>query len=232
MAALLAHEVKNPLAGIKGAAQLLDEVDPERDAYLEIITEEVNRLNSVVGQFLTYARPFKSSGELVDVNHVLERTLTLVNVEEHGCQTELIQAPNLPHTRTDPELLRQVALNLSRNAIEAMGENGGRLTITTSITRRRPPRPSDGGKRGDHVTYIRVRFEDEGPGIPDEVLQRLFIPFYTTKPSGTGLGLAICDRIIRSMGGWIEVVSYDSDGAAFTLYLPVVEQSRSTVTSA
>jgi two-component system, NtrC family, sensor histidine kinase HydH len=231
MAAGLAHEIRNPLGAIKGAAQLLNEVDSERDTYLEIITEEVNRLNSVVGQFLTYARPLKSSGELVDVNHVLERTLTLVNVEEHGCQIELIQAPNLPSTRTDPELLRQVALNLSRNAIEAMGEQGGRLTITTSITRRRPPRPSDGGKRGDHVTYIRVRFEDEGPGIPDEVLERLFIPFYTTKPSGTGLGLAICDRIIRSMGGWIDVASYDGDGAAFTLYLPVFEQSRSSVTS-
>lgn len=232
MAAGLAHEIRNPLGAIKGAAQLLDEVDSERDTYLEIITEEVNRLNSVVGQFLTYARPLKTSGELVDVNHVLERTLTLVNVEEHGCQIELIQAPSLPSTRTDPELLRQVALNLSRNAIEAMGEDGGRLTITTSITRRRPPRPSDGGKRGDHVTYIRVRFEDEGPGIPDEVLQRLFIPFYTTKPSGTGLGLAICDRIIRSMGGWIEVASYEGDGAAFTLYLPVFEQTRSPVTSA
>jgi len=232
MAAGLAHEIRNPLGAIKGAAQLLDEVDSERDTYLEIITEEVNRLNSVVGQFLTYARPLKTSGELVDVNHVLERTLTLVNVEEHGCHIELIQAPNLPSTRTDPELLRQVALNLSRNAIEAMGEDGGRLTITTSITRRRPPRPSDGGRRGDHVTYIRVRFEDEGPGIPDEVLQRLFIPFYTTKPSGTGLGLAICDRIIRSMGGLIEVASYDGDGAAFTLYLPVFEQTRSPVTSA
>jgi two-component system sensor histidine kinase HydH len=232
MAAGLAHEIRNPLGAIKGAAQLLDEVDQERNPYLEIITEEVNRLNSVVGQFLTYARPLKASGELVDVNHVLERTLTLVNVEEHGCHIELIQAPNLPSTRTDPELLRQVALNLSRNAIEAMGVSGGRLMITTSITRRRPPRPSDGGKRGDHVTYVRVRFEDEGPGIPDEVLQRLFIPFYTTKPSGTGLGLAICDRIIRSMGGWIEVASYDGDGAAFTLYLPVFETARSAVTSA
>ena len=169
---------------------------------------------------------------MVDVNHVLERTLTLVNVEEHGCEIELIQAPNLPQTRTDPELLRQVALNLSRNAIEAMGEAGGRLTIITSITRRRPPRPSDGSKRGDHVTYVRIRFEDEGPGIPDEVLERLFIPFYTTKPSGTGLGLAICDRIVRSMGGWIEVTSHPGEGSAFTLFIPVLEVSRTTSTTA
>ena len=91
----LAHEIRNPLGAIKGAAQLLDEVDQEQGAYLEIITEEVNRLNSVVGQFLTCARPLKGSGEPVDVNHVLERTLTLVNVEEHACEIELIQAPNL-----------------------------------------------------------------------------------------------------------------------------------------
>ena len=231
MAAGLAHEIRNPLGAIKGAAQLLDEVDQEQGAYLEIITEEVNRLNSVVGQFLTYARPLKGSGEPVDVNHVLERTLTLVNVEEHACEIELIQAPNLPQTRTDPELLRQVALNLSRNAIEAMGDAGGRLTIITSITRRRPPRPSDGGKRGDHITYVRIRFEDEGPGIPDEVLERLFIPFYTTKPSGTGLGLAICDRIIRSMGGWIEVTSHPGEGSAFTLFIPVIEVNRLGTTS-
>jgi len=231
MAAGLAHEIRNPLGAIKGAAQLLDEVEQENATYLDIITEEVNRLNSVVGQFLTYARPLKGSGELVDVNHVLERTLTLVNVEEHGCEIELIQAPNLPQTRTDPELLRQVALNLSRNAIEAMGDKGGNLTIITSITRRRPPRPSDGGKRGDHVTYVRIRFEDEGPGIPNEVIERLFIPFYTTKPSGTGLGLAICDRIIRSMGGWIEVSSHEGEGAAFTLFIPVVEGARNNTTS-
>ena len=228
MAAGLAHEIRNPLGAIKGAAQLLDEAASDRDTYLDIITEEVNRLNGVVSQFLTYARPLKTSGESVHINDVVERTLTLLRVEEHPCVIEYIQAPSLPTTRTDPELLRQVTLNLARNAIEAMGDDGGKLTVSTALTRRRPPRPSGSATRIDHITYIRVRFEDEGPGIAPEVIERLFIPFFTTKPSGTGLGLAICDRIIRAMGGWFDVKSKVGEGSQFTVYLPVNEPSRAT----
>ncbi len=222
MAAGLAHEIRNPLGAIKGAAQLLDEDASGGSAYLGVIVEEVNRLNGVVSQFLTYARPFKGAGEQTDVNQVLERTLTLLKAVDHPSTIELIGAPNLPAIRSEPELLRQVVLNLARNAIEAMGEAGGRLTISTSLTRRR----ARGGAGA--VTFIRVRFEDEGPGMPPEVMERLFIPFYTSKAGGTGLGLAICQRIVQSLGGSIEVSTRVGEGSTFTVYLPVAAETRAT----
>ena len=235
MAAGLAHEIRNPLGAIKGAAQLLapeagavaagsSEGAEVTDVYLGIITEEVNRLNSVVSQFLSYARPLKGNKDAVDVNEVLERTLTLMAMDEHPCTIELIGAPNLPPLRTDPELLRQVALNLARNAVEAMGEEGGTLTITTTLTWRRPPVPS-GSRASERVAFVRIRFVDEGPGIPPEVMERLFIPFFTTKTGGTGLGLAICQRIVRSLGGSIDVSSRLGHGTTFNIYLPVGEAS-------
>lgn len=235
MAAGLAHEIRNPLGAIKGSAQLLAEVDPaERGTFLQIIQEEVNRLDSVVSQFLTYARPLKGKRDMVDVNHVLERTLTLITADNHTSKVELVTAPNLPQIRSDPELIRQVALNLSRNAIEAMApQGGGKLTIATAMTWRSGSERS-GGTRASGVadpgSYIRIRFEDEGPGIPPEVMERLFIPFYTTKQTGTGLGLAICQRIVESLGGTIEVASRVGRGATLTVFLPVSEAPiRSTV---
>lgn len=228
MAAGLAHEIRNPLGAIKGASQLLAEVEPEqRGTFLQIIGEEVNRLDAVVSQFLTYARPLKGKRDMVDVNHVLERTLTLIQAEPHSSRVELVAAPNLQPIRSDPELIRQVVLNLSRNAIEAMApQGGGLLTISTAIAWR------SGGERGSGTrasgttepgSYIRIRFEDEGPGIPPEVMERLFIPFYTTKQTGTGLGLAICQRIVESLGGTIEIQSRVGRGATFSVFLPIAD---------
>lgn len=230
MAAGLAHEIRNPLGAIKGAAQLLTDADAEEgETYLGVIEEEVNRLSGVVSQFLSYARPIKGKHDQIDVNEVLERTLTLVRADEHPCTLEFVGAPNLPSIPSDPELLRQVTLNLARNAIEAMGEEGGQLTVSTALTLRRPPSAAGGSER---VAFVRIRFIDEGPGIPPEVMERLFIPFYTTKSAGTGLGLAICQRIIRSLGGTIEVSSRLGEGATFSVYLPVTELSaRQTFTT-
>ncbi len=235
MAAGLAHEIRNPLGAIKGSAQLLAEVDQEQRAtFLQIIQEEVNRLDSVVSQFLTYARPLKGKRDMVDVNQVLERTLTLIASETHSAKVELIAAPNLPAIRSDPELIRQVTLNLSRNAIEAMAaQGGGKLTIATSMAWRGGERGAGGARISGAIEpgpYVRIRFEDEGPGIPPEVMERLFIPFYTTKQTGTGLGLAICQRIVESLGGTIEVASRTGRGATFTVYLPTTEVAgRTTV---
>ncbi|MCB9729480.1 MAG: hypothetical protein H6746_13495 [Deltaproteobacteria bacterium] len=226
MAAGLAHEIRNPLGSIKGAAQLLAEDGRSDEPYLGVITEEVERLNGVVSQFLTYARPMKGAGEWVDVNQVLERTLTLLRAADLPAEIELIGAPNLPQVRSEPELLRQVTLNLARNAIEAMGAQGGRLVISTALTRRRQPASPRGRYRGERVSFIRIRFEDEGPGMPPEVLERLFIPFYTTKPGGTGLGLAICQRIVRSLDGSIEVSSREGEGTTFSIYLPAADAAR------
>ncbi len=232
MAAGLAHEIRNPLGAIKGAAQLLTEVDAEQRAvFLGIITDEVNRLDGVVSQFLTYARPLKGKGDTIDVNHVLERTLTLITADDHESTVEFVGAPNLPPIRSDPELLRQVTLNLARNAIEAMApQGGGTLSITTALSWRRPQAARGGRAEPEQLAYVRIRVTDEGPGIPPEVMERLFIPFYTTKPQGTGLGLAICQRIIKSLGGTIEVSSTMGSGTTFAVFLPVSEASTRTAT--
>jgi len=232
MAAGLAHEIRNPLGAIKGAAQLLTEVDADQRAtFLDIITDEVNRLDGVVSQFLTYARPLKGKGDLIDVNEVLRRTITLLSAWEHGSTVELVAAPSLPNVRSDPELLRQITLNLSKNAIEAMeAAGGGKLTISTALSWRRPEAAARAGARPEQVAYVRVRFDDEGPGIPPEVLERLFIPFYTTKAQGTGLGLAICQRIVKSLGGTIEVNSRVGRGTTFAVYLPVSDHAPRATT--
>ena len=230
MAAGLAHEIRNPLGAIKGAAQLLEESadDADEDPYLRVITEEVNRLNGVVSQFLTYARPLQPGNEGIDINEVLEKTLTLFAVADQPCSISFHGAPNLPPVRAEAELIRQVTLNLARNAIEAMAENGGELNISTSLTRIR----TDGqGVSRDSTSHVRIRFADDGPGIAPEVLDRLFIPFYTTKSDGTGLGLAICQRIVRSLGGTIDVTSRVGSGTVFTLTLPADEASLRTTSS-
>ncbi len=227
MAAGLAHEIRNPLGAIKGAAQLLEESadDADEDPYLRVITEEVNRLNGVVSQFLTYARPLQPGNEGIDINEVLEKTLTLFAVADQPCSISFHGAPNLPPVRAEAELIRQVTLNLARNAIEAMAESGGELNISTSLTRIR----TDGqGVSRDSTSHVRIRFADDGPGIAPEVLDRLFIPFYTTKSDGTGLGLAICQRIVRSLGGTIDVTSRVGAGTVFTLTLPADEASLRT----
>lgn len=238
MAAGLAHEIRNPLGAIKGAAQLLlpaaaaapeaspplvSSVDgaPERE-FLSIIVEEANRLNRVVSQFLDYARPFRGELAPLDVNEVVRKSAQLITPPplESGTppvDVALALAEELPRVRADAEQLRQVFLNLALNAVQAMPQ-GGKLTISTALRK--------GGRRGP-AQFLEVRFRDNGPGIPQAVLKNLFIPFYTTKEKGTGLGLPISQRIIENHGGTIEVRSRPGVGATFTVVLPALDDNAS-----
>ena len=229
MAAGLAHEIRNPLGAIKGAAQLLVGPDGtpvansshEVGEFLSIIIDETNRLNRVVSQFLDYARPYKGEPAEVDVNEVVRRTAQLFETQEaaRGIAVELRLDDSLPKIRGDAEQLRQVFLNLGLNAMQAMGE-GGKLAISTA---RR-----SGRRRIDAGASIEVRFRDTGPGIAREHMKNLFIPFFTTKEKGTGLGLPISQRIVTQHGGTIEVRSDLGQGATFTVLLP--EESAGTST--
>ena len=222
MAAGLAHEIRNPLGAIKGAAQLLlsPATAPDSDAaetgseFLGIIVEEANRLNRVVSQFLDYARPFRGELSSLDVNEVVKKTAQLIAPTdgERQVEVQLTLAEELPRARGDAEQLRQVFLNLALNAVQAM-EKGGRLTISTAMRK--------GGRRNAPAQFLEIRFRDNGPGIPATVLKNLFIPFYTTKDKGTGLGLPISQRIIENHGGTIEVRSRVGSGSTFTVVLPV-----------
>ena len=227
MAAGLAHEIRNPLGAIKGAAQLLVGPDgrpigdtSESVEFIGIIVDEVNRLNRVVSQFLDYARPYKGELSEIDVGEVVKKTLALLEQEAAGkVAIDATFAEGLPQVRADAEQLRQVFLNLGLNAIQAMTD-GGRLSVSTA---KRP------GRRGAPAS-VEIRFRDTGPGIPRERLRNLFIPFFTTKEKGTGLGLPISQRIVTQHGGTIEVRSEPGKGSTFTVLLPVAEEMAITST--
>ena len=216
MAAGLAHEIRNPLGAIKGAAQLLLPASgaPEGEGeFLTIIVEETNRLNRVLSQFLDYARPYRGALDLLDLNDVVRRTAQLLPpLAETTPVTDfaLELADALPVARGDAEQLRQVFLNLGLNALQSMPD-GGRLTIATLV------RPARGGA----PALLEVRFRDTGKGIPTPLLKSLFIPFFTTREGGTGLGLPISQRIVENHGGRIEVRSREGAGSAFSVLLPI-----------
>lgn len=234
MAAGLAHEIRNPLGAIKGAAQLLDDdSDPaEAREFLAVIVEEVDRLNTVVSQFLDYARPDRGDDDSVELNGCIERTVPLMRpkAEAAGVEIELDIARDLPAVRGEAHRLTQVFLNLGLNAIEAIGEveeGARRLVIRTGITTRREP--ALGGTLVRDV--VEARFEDSGPGMSPETLRNIFIPFFTTKQTGTGLGLSICQRIVRGFGGTIEVTSEPGAGTVFSVQLPLWGEEAITGTS-
>ncbi len=225
MAAGLAHEIRNPLGAIKGAAQCLDPKQlPKDDAeFIEVIVEEVNRLNGVVTEFLDYARPLKQNFGPTDVSEVVTRTVRLI---QNGVppnvtlKTELNDA--LPRVDGDAEQLKQVLLNLVQNAVQALGEKPGVITIRT--------RPMERFNEFRSADSIEILVTDDGPGIPTDQQLNIFVPFFTTKQKGTGLGLAICQRIVKNHGGSISVQSKPGDGTTFMIRLPTLptEPERST----
>lgn len=242
MAAGLAHEVKNPLGAIKGAAQLLEELDTDTTAdatskeFLGIILEETDRLNRVVGSFLDYARPHAGNPVPVDINAAVRRTMQILasqKSEETEVRLELGEA--LPRARIDPEKLRQVLLNLVQNAIQAMD---GRGCVTIATSHRRPPRISwiaaapaserSLGGRTEDAEIVEISVQDTGPGINPKALKNLFVPFFTTKEQGTGLGLAISQSIVQNAGGSIQVQSQPGLGSKFVIQLPSAGEMLAT----
>lgn len=238
MAAGLAHEVKNPLGAIKGAAQLLEELgvgtkdgDSQTKEFLGIILEETDRLNRVVGSFLDYARPHAGNPVPVDVNGAVRRTVQILSSQHaDGVDVKLELSDPLPRACIDPEKLRQVLLNLVHNAIHAMGGHG-RVTVGTTHRRvMRSPWTSPisdraATPRGDDAAaeVVEISVHDTGPGISQKVLKNLFVPFFTTKEKGTGLGLAISQSIVQNAGGSIYVQSQTGLGTKFVISLPAAD---------
>jgi nitrogen-specific signal transduction histidine kinase len=219
MAAGLAHEIRNPLGAIKGAVQCLDpqQLQGEDREFLEVIVEEVNRLNGVVTAFLDYARPLKGNFGPTDVNEVVTRTVRLVqNAVPPNVKLQLELDLAASRVQADAEQLKQVLINLVQNAVQAVGERPGVITLRTV----RPVRLGD--FRGATQEMVELQVRDDGPGIPSEQVPHIFVPFYTTKEKGTGLGLAICQRIVRNHGGSIGVLSRSGEGTTFTIRLPAM----------
>ncbi|MEX1365571.1 MAG: ATP-binding protein [Nannocystaceae bacterium] len=215
MAAGLAHEIRNPLGAMKGAAQVLRPnaaMDEQTQEFLDIILEEVERLNRVVSQFLTYSRPFKGEMAPVDLSEVIAATMRLMSEAQRERITVAAPPDDLPQVRGDADALRQVVLNLVLNALDAIGEaDEGAISISLGKRRR--------GLLRDDAVALHVC--DNGPGLSQQTMTNLFVPFHTTKSGGTGLGLPISQRIVQKHHGAIEVGRSGDDGARFTVLLPI-----------
>jgi signal transduction histidine kinase len=213
----LAHEIRNPLVAIKTLTQLLPErLDDEefRNQFLQIASGEVDRISSLVTELLDFARPSDPKLELEDINAVLDGMILLVSTETKKKQINIIKnyAADLPPLQIDREQIKQVFLNILLNGIEATSENGKIMVQTRSFLK----------PGGD--TYIQVEFTDTGCGIPEDYLEDIFNPFFTTKSSGSGLGLSISNQIIQDHRGYIDVESQLGKGSSFFINLPVNQE--------
>jgi len=209
MAADIAHEIRNPLSSIKGASNLLASElknlnQPKIQEYHTIITEEIERLNNILTNFQDLTKPLKIEKDSVSMNEVIQNTVKLIKMGIQNLDIRLELSTNLPMIQADASSLKQVFLNLIKNAAEACGLVG-ELEIKTASD---PP-------------WIKISFSDDGPGIPPELVNRIFEPFFTTKARGMGVGLAICQRIIQAHNGRIEVNNRLPKGTQFNIFLPV-----------
>jgi len=215
LAAGLAHEIKNPLAGIKVAMQVLAEeasLSDEDRGVVKKVAQEVVRLESLMKNFLNFARPAKPQLAELNVNNLINTILTFYVKSRSispdcpgGIRIEKDLQP-LPGTLADPMQLQQIFLNLVLNAVDAM-PGGGTLSVRTSF------------EKGSDL--IQIQISDTGRGISGEHADKIFQPFFTTKPKGTGLGLAISKQLIEQHGGSITVAGNPSGGAVFRIALPV-----------
>lgn len=219
LAASVAHEIKNPLAGISGAIQVLADDFPKGDPRREItdqILHQSERMDKTIRDLLNYAQPLYSEPSPVDVNEILDRAsfIALPNPARTRVRVHRDFAAGLPRTLADGKHLEQALLNLILNAAQAMPE-GGDLTLRTAL---REAPEAEGGSQ-----FIEATVADTGLGIPPASREKIFSPFYTTRTQGTGLGLSITRKIIEQGGGSISVASEPGKGTIFTVRIPVVE---------
>lgn len=223
VAAGLAHEIRNPLGGIKGAAQMLRrsfDKDSPLVEYTNIMVREVDRVAKLIDQLLDLSQPAELKLSPVNIHEVLEDVLLLEEQAVERKNKRVIKRfdPSLPPIRGDKGQLTQVFLNLVKNAFQAMTE-ADTLTITSRVETDFHIR-DQGAARSK---FIWVDIEDQGSGIKEEDLARIFSPYFTTKNDGAGLGLAVCYRIIKEHGGLIRVESTQGAGTTFRVSLIVAE---------
>jgi signal transduction histidine kinase len=208
MAAEVAHEVKSPLTAIKGIVSLLAGITNMPDTgrtqqYRDILTEEFERIENILGNLQDLTKPLEVVKEKVDINHLIKKTLQLTSLDELGLDISFEDSEKAQQAEADPSLLKQVVLNIVRNASEACEEDG-KLEIRTCL---------------DH-DFIRIEFTDNGPGVSEEVRARIFEPFFTTKSSGLGLGLVVTSRIVEAHGGRIFMDNVQPTGVRVTILIP------------
>ncbi len=219
MAAGVAHEIRNPLGSIRGASQLLAremEQNKKLQEFVEVIIQEVDRLDRTVEQLLGFARPMKADMMPLPLEEPIERVLMMLTpeIEKRNIHVHKDIPSSLRKIKADQSQLTQLFFNLFLNALQAMPE-GGEL----SITAHEEPRAGDA-----HASSVILRIRDTGQGMSQDVLEHLFMPFYTGREEGTGLGLAIAHRIIEEHGGSIDVMSEVGKGTTFTLSFKAIRR--------
>ncbi|OGP17777.1 MAG: hypothetical protein A2V21_306000 [Deltaproteobacteria bacterium GWC2_55_46] len=222
-AANLAHEIKNPLSGMRGAAQLLARKikEPALSEYTEVIMKEADRLNIILNDMLDFTRPARLNKKPVNIHKVLDSVLMLL--QEGGEQAPFVRGydPSIPPVSGDEGQLKQVFLNLVKNAKEAITVDG---TIHINTRAATEFHLVEGGCPGRMVS---VEVKDNGCGIAPEDLEKIFTPFFTTKPRGSGLGMAITLKIIKEHGGLLKIDSEPGKGTSVIVYLPVADRGQS-----
>jgi len=218
LAAVVAHEVRNPLGVIfnsVGAIRRMLKDDPQSRTIVDILDEEANRLNHIVGDLLDFARPATPSLHVERVEAILDAAAEAALGEaRQGVEVERKYEETLPNVRIDSRLMRQAFLNVVLNAVQAMPQ-GGKLTLCLGI----------------EGSGVRVEIGDTGPGIPADVRTRIFEPFFTTRATGTGLGLAVVKRIVDGHRGEIRVET-SPRGTTFTIRLPTDPDEAPSIDSA
>ena len=210
----VAHEIRNPLGVIRGSAEMLaKKLSPSDVLAFELagnISSEADRLNGIVTRFLDFARPMQVQREFADLPPILDRALKSVGnrCDDARVHVERHYVEHMPAVNVDAELCEQVFSNLALNACQAMEEQGGTLRVSA--------RPAHDGLRPG----VEIEFADTGPGVPDELREQIFNPFFSTKREGVGLGLSIVSKIIGEHGGSIRLQSEPGSGACFHIFLP------------
>jgi two-component system sensor histidine kinase HydH len=211
LSAGIAHEIRNPLGSIKGSIEILESeipADNPKREFIRIIKEETARLNSIVGEFLKFARRVKPSMKPTGINELVDSTLVLLQKEasESGISVRKQLDRGIPDANLDPDQIRQVLLNVILNAIQAMPE-GGVLEVRTARCRNR--------------SCVAIEISDTGVGIDAAEIPHIFDPFYTTKDHGSGLGLSISFQLVESHRGRIEARRNPDRGMTFRIELPL-----------
>jgi two-component system, sporulation sensor kinase E len=208
LAAGIAHEIRNPMTALKGFIQLLQlSIKEDHSLYFNVITSELARIESIITDFLVLAKPQAIEFKNHPINSIMNDTLDLLNAQAlmHNVQFEVDNQENLPDVFCEPNQIKQVFINIIKNAIEVM-PNGGRIRIKIQQSENE---------------FVHIIIQDEGMGIPKDKINKLGEPFYTTKERGTGLGLMISFKIIKEHKGRIEVESEEGSGSVFHIYIPV-----------
>jgi len=209
--AKVAHEIKNPLTSIGGFTRSIYRgmsFDDANRKYLEVILQEVERLEGILHDLLSFAHPSAPEKMKRNINEIIEKSILVLSgeVDKNRIVLDLHLLPDLPDVWYDARQLKQVFLNLFKNAVQAMSK-GGKLRIESQRTDK----------------WVCVSVMDTGMGIPQENMSKLFLPFFTTKSEGSGLGLPVSHQILKDHDGYIDVSSQEGVGTNFMVYLPIKE---------